>query len=175
MRIIAGQYGGRIFDSPKGHLSHPMSEKMRGAIFSSLGDISGLSVLDAYSGSGAICLEAISRGAKTVVAIDNSKQSIVCINQNIANLKIKNRVAVVMSTIDRWLANNIDMFDLIIADPPYDQLRPDIINNLITRLHSHGLLVLSWPGKTEIPILTNSKLVKTSSYGDSQLAFYNLT
>lgn len=61
MRIISGIYGGRTIQSPSGHKTHPMSEKMRGAIFNALGDIKGLSFLDAYGGSGAVALEAISR------------------------------------------------------------------------------------------------------------------
>jgi 16S rRNA (guanine966-N2)-methyltransferase len=54
MRIISGRLGGRQFEAPKGHKTHPMSEKMRGALFNVLGDISGLNVFDAYGGSGAM-------------------------------------------------------------------------------------------------------------------------
>ena len=62
MRIIAGSLGGRVFKAPSGHRTHPMSEKIRGAIFNALGDISDLTVLDAFTGSGALCFEAVSRG-----------------------------------------------------------------------------------------------------------------
>ena len=60
MRVISGKFGGQLFDAPKGHRTHPMSEKVRGALFSVLGDISGLTVLDAFAGSGALSIEAIS-------------------------------------------------------------------------------------------------------------------
>lgn len=63
LRVISGSLGGRLINSPPGNKTHPMSEKMRGAIFNILGNIEGLDVLDAYSGSGAIALEAISRKA----------------------------------------------------------------------------------------------------------------
>ncbi len=70
MRVIAGWLGGQNFDSPKSNRVHPMSDKMRGAIFGVLGDIKGLTVLDAFSGSGALAIESISRGAKSAIAID---------------------------------------------------------------------------------------------------------
>ena len=59
MRVIAGFLGGRVFESPHGHRTHPMSEKMRGAIFGVLGDIKQLRVLDVFSGSGAVSIDAI--------------------------------------------------------------------------------------------------------------------
>jgi 16S rRNA (guanine966-N2)-methyltransferase len=75
MRVIAGFLGGRNFDSPGGHRTHPMSDKVRGAVFGVLGDIKGLSVLDAFAGSGALSIEAVSRGAKYAVAIDVDKRA----------------------------------------------------------------------------------------------------
>ena len=73
MRVIAGWLGGRTFASPQGHRTHPMSDKIRGAIFSVLGDLNGLTVLDAFAGSGALAIEAISRGAEEAVAIDDDQ------------------------------------------------------------------------------------------------------
>ena len=70
MRVIAGRLGGRNFDSPKTQRTHPMSDKVRGALFNALGDLGGLTVLDAFAGSGACSLEAASRGATEVLAID---------------------------------------------------------------------------------------------------------
>jgi 16S rRNA (guanine966-N2)-methyltransferase len=69
MRVVAGSLKGRIFNEPSGHQTHPMSEKVRGALFNALGDIEGLSVLDAFAGSGALSFEAVSRGAKSVVRL----------------------------------------------------------------------------------------------------------
>ena len=70
MRIIAGYLGGRQFNSPRSNRTHPMSDKARGGLFNALGDISGLTVLDAFAGSGALSFEAISRGAESVIAVD---------------------------------------------------------------------------------------------------------
>ena len=70
MRIIAGDLKGREFKSPRGRTTRPMSEKTRGALFNTLGDIEGLSVLDGFAGSGALVFEAISRGAVSALAIE---------------------------------------------------------------------------------------------------------
>lgn len=92
MRVVAGRLGGRIFDSPRTHRTHPMSEKARGAIFNVLGDIAGLSVLDAYSGSGALAIEAVSRGAKSVLAIEVDVEAVKTIARNIENLQLGDRI-----------------------------------------------------------------------------------
>jgi len=70
VRIIAGYLSGRQFNSPRSNRTHPMSDKARGGLFNSLGDISGLSLLDAFAGSGALSFEAISRGTASSVAVD---------------------------------------------------------------------------------------------------------
>ena len=88
MRVVAGFLGGQIFESPHGHRTHPMSEKVRGAIFSALGDIKGLNVLDAFSGSGALAIEAISRGAKTATAVEVDKRAHQVIQDNLKKLNI---------------------------------------------------------------------------------------
>ena len=83
MRVVSGSLGGRLFDSPRTHRTHPMSEKARGALFNTLGDIHGLRILDAYAGSGAITIEAESRGAQHVTAIDIDVEAIRTIASNV--------------------------------------------------------------------------------------------
>src|SRR3954464_3149409 len=98
MRIIAGRLGGRQFNSPKGHRTHPMSEKGRGALFNALGDISGLTVLDAFAGSGALSFEAISRRAASVLAIDSDKNAQRAIAENIASLGLSRQVKLIKTS-----------------------------------------------------------------------------
>lgn len=174
MRIIAGKLGGRIFESPRGNRTHPMSDKMRGALFNTLGDIEGLSVLDAFAGSGALSVEAISRGAQRSVAVDIDKQAAAAIAANANTLGISGRVKAIRASIVGWLDTSPDdlTFDIILADPPYDDLQPATLQALVARLRPAGVFVLSWPGKTAPPQLPPLEIAQTNDYGDSQLLFY---
>lgn len=173
MRIIAGYLGGRNIFPPAGHRTHPMSEKMRGAIFGSLGNVEDLLVLDAYAGSGAIAIEAISRGAKFAYAIDNDKKAVECINKNIAVLGIENNLKVTRANITSWIGNNKDKrFDIVVADPPYDKLNIEALQKASSLLAADGLLVLSWPGGVVAPELKLMRQIKSKSYGDSSLHYY---
>lgn len=174
MRIIAGSLGGRVFDSPPGHRTHPMSDKMRGAIFNVLGDIEGLSVLDAFTGTGALSFEAISRGAKHATAIDIDKGAITTVVNSANALGIFEHVKAIRAGINSWLETSPgeQTFDLVFADPPYDDLQLNSIEKLIARLKNSGVFVLSWPGKEKAPAFDGLELVQQHDYGDSQLLFY---
>lgn len=173
MRVISGQLRGRQFKSPPGRRSHPMSEKMRGALFNSLGDISGLSVLDAYAGSGAIAFESISRGAASAVAIDKSILAYRTIKKNLDSLDLEEVVKVTRANISTWSDNNVDLeFDVVIVDPPYDDIRPNVLEKLVTHLKKGGTYVLSWPGTEEVEDLSGLTIIKHTNYGDSTLVFF---
>ncbi len=173
MRIISGSLKGRIYASPKSELVHPMSEKMRGAIFSALGDISGLTVLDAYSGSGAVSLESASRGAKNVTAIEANKKAANIISTNIRSLGISN-IKLICSSVEGWLRTSNDLFDIVIADPPYDKTNVNTAIALSSRLVGGGILILSWPAMIDLPVIESLSLIKTKNYGDSQLGFFRI-
>ena len=173
MRIIAGNLGGRNFDPPRGHRTHPMSEKMRGALFAVLGDIEGLTVLDGFSGSGALSFEALSRGAKEALAIESDRQAQDTITQNITSLGLQNSCQLIRANTSSWADNNSDVqFDLVLCDPPYDDLQLKLLEKLATHTKISGTYVLSYPGANEVPKLTGLELLTAKSYGDSQLAFY---
>ena len=173
MRVIAGFLGGRTFDSPRGHRTHPMSDKMRGAIFGVLGDIKGLTVLDAFSGSGALAIEAISRGAKSAVAIEVDKPAHAIIKQNIKDLNLQDRIKAVRAFAGAWSTRNqAQLFDLIFLDPPYDNIPYRDLKNMPRHLNKGGILVLSWPGKMETLKFDGLTQIQTKHYGDSQLIFY---
>lgn len=173
MRIIAGWLGGRGFDSPRGHRTHPMSEKARGAIFNALGDIKGLTVIDAFAGSGALAFEAVSRGASSALAVELDKSAYAVIKQNIENLGIGERVKCVRANVSAWSNRNQDVvFDVVLCDPPYDDIQYKIIRKLTNHLKSGGIFVISLPGKHEILSLEGLEVVQTKDYGDAQLVFY---
>lgn len=173
MRIISGSLGGRQFDAPKGHRTHPMSEKARGGLFSALGDIGGLSVLDAFAGSGAISLEAVSRGAEHATAIDIDKNAAKIVENNVKKLGIKHKIKAIRANASGWSDNNPDSkFDIIVCDPPFDQFKPSIIQKLAGHLAEDGIFIVNMPSSLEHLELTGLKEVKTKNYGDTTLIFY---
>ena len=173
MRVIAGKLGGQNFDSPRGHRTHPMSEKMRGAIFGVLGDIKGLTVLDTFAGSGALTIEAISRGAKSAVAVEIDKTAQQVNVQNLIELGIEDRVKSTRASVKAWSTRHrFELFDLIFADPPYDKIPYSDIKILPRHLNDSGTLVLSWPGKAKPLTFESLHIVQTKNYGDAQLVFY---
>jgi 16S rRNA (guanine966-N2)-methyltransferase len=173
VRVIAGWLGGRNFNSPNGHRTHPMSEKMRGAIFGTLGDIKGLTVLDAFAGSGALAIEALSRGAASAVAIEVDKRAHTVLGENIKSLNLKDRIKAIRAFAGAWSTRHqAQFFDLIFVDPPYDNLPYRDLKSLPRHLTDKGTLVLSWPGKMEALKFDGLEAVQTKHYGDAQLVFY---
>ncbi len=173
MRVIAGTLGGRQFQSPGGHRTHPMSEKMRGAMFGVLGDIKGLTVLDPFAGSGALGFEAVSRGAKSALLLDKDKLAASCIEANIASLGLEDQVTGVQANALSWSKKNYGTtYDLILADPPYDRLPFAPIERLAYHLAPKGVYVLSWPAQYEVARLKGLEIVSQKQYGDAQLVFF---
>src|SRR5581483_6797292 len=128
MRIIAGKFGGRSLHEPPGHKTHPMSEKIRGALFNALGDLDGLTVLDAFAGSGALSFEALSRGASRATAIDKDKSAIETINRSVKDLRLGDEIKVTMANAAGWSIHNMErQFDILLLDPPHDDLHLDLI------------------------------------------------
>jgi 16S rRNA (guanine966-N2)-methyltransferase len=172
VRIIAGKLGGRNFTSPSGHKTHPMSDKVRGALFNTLGDITGLTVLDAFAGSGAIAFEAISRGAADVVAIDNDRRAQQTIADNINVLGLDNQIKLIRAAVGSWLNTSTDAFNIVIVDPPYDDIPKTALINLTERVQPGGLYVLSLPPNAEVRPSENFALLDEKKYGDAKLVFY---
>ncbi len=173
MRVIAGALGGRVFASPKGHRTHPMSDKVRGALFTVLGELDGLTVLDAFAGSGALSFEAVSRGAKAVVAIEIDRLAQKTIAENIQKLGVHGTVKLVKASNAAWLqtAERI-AFDVVICDPPYDDLQPEQLAKLTKTVKTDGIFVLSWPGAQDPPYFDGLVQITRKEYGDAQLVFY---
>ncbi len=122
MRIIAGKFRGRRLVSASGQSVRPMTDRVRQTVFDVLSnriDFSATSVLDLFSGSGSIGLEAISRGAPHVTFVDNSRESLTCIEKNIASLGCKDQTTIYLADVFWYLKNAGKAFDLIFVDPPY--------------------------------------------------------
>jgi 16S rRNA (guanine966-N2)-methyltransferase len=173
MRVIAGRLGGRNFTSPRTARTHPMSDKVRGALFNALGGLGGLTVLDAFAGSGACSIEAVSRGATEVLAIDIDPEAVKTIAENVRMLGLEHEITVRRKNISGWSRNNQKtQFNVVLADPPYDDIRPDVLKRLTVHVCGGGLFVLSWPGGEPVREFPGLEIVSNKTYGDAQLVFY---
>lgn len=170
MRIVAGGLGGRTFDSPPGRRTHPMSDKIRGAIFNMLGDVSGLTVLDAFAGSGALGLEAISRGASHVTAIDSDNAAHQTIIGNAEKLGVRKQIKATKANISSWSDNNLtETFDVVLADPPYDKVQVVLLAKLARHAKLGGVIVYSLPPDAGFLAGNDLEQVSSKSYGDATL------
>ena len=173
MRIIAGRLGGRTFQSPGNRRTHPMSDKMRGALFNILGDMQGLTVLDPFGGSGALAFEAVSRGANKVLVLDNDKNAQRTIVENTRELRLEGRINLVRAGAGAWLSTSRGaVFDVVLCDPPYDDLQPSLLARLSACVAAEGVLVLSYPGLQPALVFDGLEQIKQQAYGDAQLIFY---
>lgn len=147
MRIIAGSAKGRKLLSPEGTAARPTSDRAREALFSSLeseyGDIRGIRFLDLFSGSGAVSAEALSRGAKSIVAVESDRTALAIARSNIemvAALTEAEEATVVDSDVSDYALRTSNPFDVIFLDPPYTYPDQEIVR-LLERLHESGFMV----------------------------------
>lgn len=175
VRVIGGIYGGRKLDTPPGEKTHPMGERIRNALFNSIGGIlPGAEVLDAFAGTGALGIEAVSRGAGRVTFVEKDRIAQKCIQNNISILGIQ-QAKLVKATVSGWLDTyKGDGFDIIFADPPYHDTQLAAVKKLGKVLRPGGTLILSWPESEPAPHVDD---VLTPSfdrvYAGARIVMYN--
>ncbi len=142
-RIVAGTHGGRRLATPPGQGTRPTSDRVREALFSTLEaltDLSGARFADLYAGSGAVGLEAVSRGASEVLLVESDPRAARTVRDNIAALGVGAAVRLVTSRVEQVLAGTADApYDVVFADPPYD-LDATGVTVLLTALAGPGWL-----------------------------------
>jgi 16S rRNA (guanine966-N2)-methyltransferase len=116
VRVVAGELGGRRLLAPRGESIRPTTDRVREALFAILGDVSGLTVLDLFAGTGGVAIEAISRGAASAVLVDVDPAAA---RANVEALGLEGRCEVVGGDAIRFLRRDRDRYDLIYLDPPY--------------------------------------------------------
>lgn len=176
IRVISGKFGGRMLDTPVGKRTHPTGERVRNAMFNSLGSVvEGADILDAFSGSGSLGLEALSRGAKHVTFIEKDRIANKVISENIKMLGVENQTKNIKSGVSGWSENNPNQkFDLILVDPPYRDLQLSTVSRLFAHLKKNGVMVLSHIGSSEVLKPKNIVVVDNRSYGNAHLTYYRL-
>lgn len=165
--ITAGEYKGRKISTPGGD-THPMGSRERLALFNMLtGEIENASILDAFAGSGALGIEALSRGAKEVFFVEKNSKACDVIRKNLESLGIKENFKVIKSSISEA---DLGEFDIVLADPPYDNFDSKEVDSLTKYIKHGGTLVLSHPD--EAPELRGFTLLKTHQYAAAHLSIY---
>jgi len=124
VRVVAGRLRGRTLRAPRGNETRPTSARVREALFSLLGPTEALDVLDLYAGSGALAIEALSRGARRALLVEQSTTALACLRDNLQRLDLTEVAAILARDVHRSLQRVVDFgkVDLVLCDPPYAQL-----------------------------------------------------
>jgi len=183
MRVIAGKYRSRIIKMPKGVNVRPTKDRIREALFGIIGEfVCGATVLDAFAGSGAFGIEALSRGAKRVVFLDKDKRCIETIKENLKNLDIKTE-AVSIIRMDVFKAFYVleqkkEKFDIVLFDPPYHK---EMAKKSLIKLECHDIvsnyciIIIEHHKNDALPKELNTiTSYRTVRYGDICLTFYKV-
>lgn len=179
LKITGGKFKGRILHTPSTSATHPMGSREKIALFNSLTSLIGSledveNILDCYCGSGALGLEALSRGAKKVVFVDNNVSALQATKENIATLGLSDRSEVLKSSIESITSTSAtwQKYGLIMADPPYDHF-PTSLAQLADLLKNQGILVLSHPDSVNpASVCPSLTLLSTKSYARANLSFF---
>ncbi|MBK9262262.1 MAG: 16S rRNA (guanine(966)-N(2))-methyltransferase RsmD [Polyangiaceae bacterium] len=178
MRVIAGALRGRSLVAPKGHGTRPTSDRVREALFNVLGDVSGAVVLDLYAGTGALGIEALSRGAARAVFVENARPALAPLRRNLETLGLNASSTVVASPVLRAVRglSSQGPFDLVLVDPPYADLAEAAI--ALELAAAGGLcaddarVVLEHASRDPAPAVKAFVWQATRRYGDTSLSFY---
>jgi 16S rRNA (guanine966-N2)-methyltransferase len=167
--VIGGELRGRRLVAPAGTQVRPTSDRVREAVFDilfSLGGVDGLQVADLFAGSGALGIEALSRGASSVTFVDRSPEALAAVRGNLASVGLghaerEGDATVIRADVDSWVASTAARYDLILCDPPYDYQGWEA---LVARLPT-DLAVLE--SGTEITAPSGWGVIKTKRYGST--------
>ena len=174
MRVIAGDFKGRRLHTPRGTRTRPTADRVREALFSMLGDVSGARVLDLYAGSGALGIEALSRGAESAVFVERDEPALAALRRNLeavgADAEVRRR------DVLGFLAHPEGTYDLVFCDPPYDDA-PRVaapLSEALPSLARENARIVTESDKRN-PLLLPTPLLVERSYGNTRIAIHRAT
>jgi 16S rRNA (guanine966-N2)-methyltransferase len=173
MRIISGTHRGARIAAPKGLSTRPTGDRVREAAFNLIGPVDGASVLDLFAGSGAMGLEALSRGAARVTFVESDRAACRTISENLEKLKLTGARVVCADAL--WtLRQDTSSYDLVLVDAPYEswaELEPKLAEHLPRVLAPDGVLVVETGARTQpslpLPLRTSRR------YGSARLTVFD--
>jgi len=170
MRVIAGELGGRRLQAPRGRATRPTSDRVRESLFAMLGELDGERVLDLFAGSGALGIEALSRGAAVVTFVDHQARGLAILRQNLDVLGLKERAHVVRGDVVRWLEaspDEVKRAGLVFLDPPYDDVVLDRALKALDRNAERVTVVAEHSRRQQMPALVRLRVDRERRYGDT--------
>jgi len=181
VRIVAGLHGGRRIAAPPGDTTRPTSDRVREALFSMLGPLDGHAVLDLFAGSGALGLEALSRGASSALFVERDLRALTTLRANIAALGLSGTQAIVRAGDAGRLARDAvaraEAYDLVFLDPPY-RLAGGLgaaLGATLTGLLAPGARIVTESDRRAPMELTDVPLIQERRYGDTLIAIHATT
>jgi 16S rRNA (guanine966-N2)-methyltransferase len=176
VRIIAGELKGQRLVAPRGWKVRPTSDRVREAIFSALGDVAGARVLDLYCGTGALAIEALSRGAVGAVLVDRDTRPAL---GNVERLGLGDRAELVRGDVERWLSRSgtepgVAAFDVVFVDAPYklaDRVGQELNTHLPRLLAADGRAVVESGARRPLR-LDSLEALRQRRYGATDVSFY---
>lgn len=174
MRVVAGTARGRRLRSPDGETTRPTADRVREAVFNALhsqGLVQDARVADLFAGSGALGIEALSRGAAHVWFVESDRSALTVIDDNLATLELGERATVVRSTVERALAAGLaDRLDVVLADPPYAfDGWVDLSDAIAPIVDEAGMFVAE--SGAPIPLGAGWEKVRERTYGGTVITF----
>lgn len=167
MRIVAGRWGGRRIKVPKGRAVRPTTDRVREAWMSAAGpELPGARVLDLFAGSGALGLEALSRGAAEVVFVERARDALTVLRDNVADLGAEDEVTIMTDDVFRFLDRGSPAFDVAFADPPYETGDARALVERFLERPFARVLWLEHPWREKLPLPDHAR---TRRYGDTAL------
>ena len=174
MRVIAGIYGGRRLQAPPGTDTRPTADRVREALFSILGDrVPDVRVLDLFAGSGALGIEALSRGAASAVFVERDRGALDALRRNLDAVGADAEVR--REDVLRFLARPEGTFDLVLCDPPYDGA-PRVaapLTEALPAIAAEDARIVTESDKRN-PLLLPLPLLVERAYGDTRIAIHSL-
>jgi 16S rRNA (guanine966-N2)-methyltransferase len=171
LRVAGGEARGRRLKAPKG--IRPTQGMVKDAIFNLIGPgITDAQVLDLFAGSGALGIEALSRGAASVTFVDREPRGLAILRQNLEALELKARAAVVRADVVRWLEaspDKIKQAGLVFMDPPYEDVVLDRALKVIDREVDGAMVLVEHSRRQELPTLARLRVDRQRRYGDTMV------
>ena len=177
MRVVAGSARGVPLTAPRDRATRPITDRVKETLFAILGDrVPGARVLDLYAGSGAIGIEALSRGAVSADFVERGREALAVLRANLERTRLTAHATIHAIDAGRLLSATDGPWDLVIADPPYDAR--DIVAPLRAaagRLEPRGMLVLKHYWRAEPPALPGLAETRQRRFGETMLTFMEAT